>query len=216
MFTEVKFCKNETQFCKSEIVLWKIKIKFCIANCVSVNRFLIQDWLPAVSSCSSTISLSSFLFMLPKIRLIASMPLLVVFGLVFLWGGLVGSLVCVFRHGVRHLRLAKQSQSVNCDFTYLYENKKKIIIFYEWCIWKIYQNLLKKNYLFDENIISWYKSWRYARYTCEHEANCLHIIFVKSFILSKHYKDEARKDICLQYIGQKFVDKTICSEEFQN
>ena len=32
----------------------------------SVNRFLLQDWLTAVSSCPSTISLSSFFFSEPK------------------------------------------------------------------------------------------------------------------------------------------------------
>ena len=36
----------------------------------------------------------------------------VVFGLVFLGGVLVGSYVCVFQHGVKHLRLAMQSLSV--------------------------------------------------------------------------------------------------------
>ena len=36
----------------------------------------------------------------------------VVFGLVFLGGVLIGSRVCFFRHGVRHLRLAMQSQLV--------------------------------------------------------------------------------------------------------
>ena len=64
-----------------------------------------------------SISLSFFLFSRPKIawrsldfRLFAFIH--VVFGLVFLGGVLVGSHVCVFRHGVRHLRLAMQSQSV--------------------------------------------------------------------------------------------------------
>ena len=33
----------------------------------------------------------------------------VVLGLVFLWDVLVGSHICIFRHGVRHLRLATQS-----------------------------------------------------------------------------------------------------------
>ena len=33
----------------------------------SVNRFLLEDWLPTVSSSSSTISLSFFLFLGPKI-----------------------------------------------------------------------------------------------------------------------------------------------------
>ena len=33
----------------------------------SVNRFLLQGWLPAVSSFSSTVSLSFFLFLGPKI-----------------------------------------------------------------------------------------------------------------------------------------------------
>ena len=65
----------------------------------SVNLFLLQGWLPAVSSFSSTISLSFFLFSGPKIawglrtyRLFAFTR--AVFGLVFLGAGLVGSLVC--------------------------------------------------------------------------------------------------------------------------
>ena len=81
----------------------------------SVNRFLLQDWLPAVSSFSSTISFLFFLFPGPKIawglrtyRLFAFTH--VVFGIVFLGGVIVGSHVCFFRHGVRHLRLAMQSQ----------------------------------------------------------------------------------------------------------
>ena len=50
----------------------------------SVNRFLLQGWLPAVPSFSSTISLSFFLFSGPKIAwgvfgLIGSLPLLVLF-----------------------------------------------------------------------------------------------------------------------------------------
>ena len=67
----------------------------------SVNRFLLQGLLPAVSSFSSTISLSFFLFPGPKIawglqtyRLFAFTH--VVFGLVFLVGVLVGSHVCFF------------------------------------------------------------------------------------------------------------------------
>ena len=67
----------------------------------SVNRFHLQDWLPAVSSCSSTISLSFFLFLGPKIA----------------WGsfGLIGS-IYAFTHvvfGDPHLRYAMQSQSVS-------------------------------------------------------------------------------------------------------
>ena len=61
--------------------------------------------------------------------LIGSVPLHthVVFGLVFLGSVLVGSHVCVFRHGVRHLRLAMQSQSVRK----LAVDLKKLILKYE-------------------------------------------------------------------------------------
>ena len=45
----------------------------------------------------------------------------VVFGLVFLGGVLVGSHVCVFRHGVRHLRLVMQSQLVRKLWFHLLE-----------------------------------------------------------------------------------------------
>ena len=52
--------------------------------------------------------------------LLCMQSLNVVSGLVFLEGVLVGSHVCVFRHGVRHLIYSMQSQSVyNCDFTSL-------------------------------------------------------------------------------------------------
>ena len=83
----------------------------------SDNRFLLQGWLPADSSFCSTIYLSLFIFPGPKIawgpwtyRFFAFTY--VVFGLVFLGGVLVGSHVCVFRHGVRQFGLVMQSQSV--------------------------------------------------------------------------------------------------------